>query len=160
MRMVNPRRSLVAAVAVWLSWLGLAQAQGAEGPFPVRHGLNAPQPFEAVQAFPPGRADGAVLAFANPTRPPAYSPTELRAMGYDFIRLPVNPAVLLANPGAEVQVDLESTTLTLPDGRTARFPIEPFARVCLLNGVDQLGYLLGKDKEISAYEQSHWQVRA
>ena len=100
MRMVNPRRSLVAAVAVWLSWLGLAQAQGAEGPFPVRHGLNAPQPFEAVQAFPAGRADGAVLAFANPTRPPAYSPTELRAMGYDFIRLPVNPAVLLANPGA------------------------------------------------------------
>jgi 3-isopropylmalate/(R)-2-methylmalate dehydratase small subunit len=69
-------------------------------------------------------------------------------------------AWLLANPGAEVQVDLESTTLTLPDGRTARFPIEPFARVCLLNGVDQLGYLLGKDKEISAYEQSHWQVRA
>ncbi len=69
-------------------------------------------------------------------------------------------AWLLANPGAEVQVDLESTTLTLPDGRTVRFPIEPFARVCLLNGVDQLGYLLGKNAEISAYEQSHWRVRA
>ncbi len=69
-------------------------------------------------------------------------------------------AWLLANPGTEVQVDLESTTLTLPDGRTVRFPIEPFARVCLLNGVDQLGYLLGKNAEISAYEQSHWRVRA
>jgi 3-isopropylmalate/(R)-2-methylmalate dehydratase small subunit len=69
-------------------------------------------------------------------------------------------AWLLANPGAEVQIDLESTTLTLPDGRSTRFPIEPFARVCLLNGVDQLGYLLKQDPQITAYEQAHWQVRA
>ncbi len=69
-------------------------------------------------------------------------------------------AWLLANPGAEVQIDLESTTLTLPDGRSTQFPIEPFARVCLLNGVDQLGYLLKQDPQITAYEQAHWQVRA
>jgi 3-isopropylmalate/(R)-2-methylmalate dehydratase small subunit len=67
-------------------------------------------------------------------------------------------AWLLANPGAEVTVDLESCTLGLPDGRSLSFPIEPFARVCLLNGVDQLGFLLKQDAAISAYEQSHWQV--
>jgi 3-isopropylmalate/(R)-2-methylmalate dehydratase small subunit len=69
-------------------------------------------------------------------------------------------AWLLANPGAEVQVDLESTTLTLPDGRTASFPVEPFARVCLLNGVDQLGYLLQQDARITAYEKASGKVRA
>ncbi len=69
-------------------------------------------------------------------------------------------AWLLANPGAEVQVDLESTTLTLPDGRAVKFPVEPFARVCLLNGVDQLGYLLNQDAAITAYEAKTGKVRA
>ena len=69
-------------------------------------------------------------------------------------------AWLLANPGAEVQVDLESTTLTLPDGRAVKFPIEPFARVCLLNGVDQMGYLLNQDAAITAYEKKTGKVRA
>jgi len=36
--------------------------------------------------------------------------------------------------------------------------VEPFARVCLLNGVDQLGFLIKQDAAITAYEQSHWQV--
>ncbi|HEV7633565.1 MAG TPA: 3-isopropylmalate dehydratase small subunit [Steroidobacteraceae bacterium] len=62
---------------------------------------------------------------------------------------------LLDNPGAEVTVDLESTTLSLPDGRQIRFAIEPFARYCLLNGVDELGYLLSQEKEIAAYEKAH-----
>ena len=48
-----------------------------------------------------------MLAFANPTRTPAYSPAELRAMGFDFIRLPVNPAVLLANPAPVRERDLD-----------------------------------------------------
>jgi 3-isopropylmalate/(R)-2-methylmalate dehydratase small subunit len=60
---------------------------------------------------------------------------------------------LLANPGAELALDVENTTLTLPDGRQVKFPIEPFARFCLLNGVDQLGYLLLKNDAISAYER-------
>ena len=60
---------------------------------------------------------------------------------------------LKANPGAEVTVDLESRTLRLPDGRAVPFPIEPFARFCLMQGVDQLGYLLKQDEAISAYEQ-------
>src|SRR6202790_3634860 len=46
---------------------------------------------------------------------------------------------LLQHPGAEVDIDLESLSLTLPDGKRVRFPVEGFARYCLLNGVDELG---------------------
>jgi 3-isopropylmalate/(R)-2-methylmalate dehydratase small subunit len=60
---------------------------------------------------------------------------------------------LLANPGAEITVDLASTAVKLPDGKSVQFPIEPFARYCLMQGVDQLGYLLSKSAEIAAYEQ-------
>jgi len=59
---------------------------------------------------------------------------------------------LLANPGAEVEIDLASASLSVP-GRTAvTFPIDPFARYCLMNGVDELGFLLSKDDAIKAYE--------
>lgn len=60
---------------------------------------------------------------------------------------------LMANPGVEVMVDLENRTLNLPDGRQVSFPIEPFARYCLMQGVDQLGYLLSQDAAITAYEK-------
>jgi 3-isopropylmalate/(R)-2-methylmalate dehydratase small subunit len=60
---------------------------------------------------------------------------------------------LMASPGAEVTVDLATSSLRLPDGRAVQFPIEPFARYCLMQGVDQLGYLLSKDPQIAAYEQ-------
>jgi len=59
---------------------------------------------------------------------------------------------LLNHPGALVDIDLESTRLTLPTGATVSFPIEPFARHCLLNGVDELGYLLGMLPLIERYE--------
>ena len=49
-------------------------------------------------------------------------------------------------------VDLETQTLTLPDGRQVTFPVDSFSRYCLLNGVDQLGFLLGLDEHINAYE--------
>jgi 3-isopropylmalate/(R)-2-methylmalate dehydratase small subunit len=62
-------------------------------------------------------------------------------------------AWLVANPGAEVTVDLESTTLTLPTGRSVQFPVEAFARYCLLNGIDETGYLLSQDEKIAAYER-------
>jgi 3-isopropylmalate/(R)-2-methylmalate dehydratase small subunit len=62
-------------------------------------------------------------------------------------------AWLLANPGAEVTIDLETTTLSLPNGQKVTFPMEPFARYCLMNGVDELGFLLSKNAEISAYEK-------
>ncbi len=60
---------------------------------------------------------------------------------------------LIANPGADVKIDLESTTITLPTGATAKFPVEAFARYCLLNGIDETGYLLGQDEKITAYER-------
>jgi 3-isopropylmalate/(R)-2-methylmalate dehydratase small subunit len=62
---------------------------------------------------------------------------------------------LLANPGVEVSIDVEKTMLTLPGGDAVKFPLEGFARYCLLNGVDELGYLLSKDAAIAAYEQAH-----
>jgi len=61
-------------------------------------------------------------------------------------------AWLLANPGAEVSIDVESTTLTLPNGTAVKFPLEGFARYCLLNGVDELGFLLSQTAAISTYE--------
>lgn len=60
---------------------------------------------------------------------------------------------LMEHPGAELVIDLESTSLTLPTGQSVRFPLEPFARYCLMNGVDELGFLLGKEAEILAYER-------
>ncbi len=64
-------------------------------------------------------------------------------------------AWLLANPGAEIDIDIGSSTLTLPDGTKVSFPLEGFARYCLMNGVDELGFLLSKNDAISAYEKSH-----
>ena len=60
---------------------------------------------------------------------------------------------LLEHPGAEVSIDLESTSLMLPHGQLVKFPIDGFARFCLLNGVDELGFLLSKQREIGEYEQ-------
>jgi 3-isopropylmalate/(R)-2-methylmalate dehydratase small subunit len=60
---------------------------------------------------------------------------------------------LLEHPGAEVVIDLDSTTLRLPDGKAVEFPVERFARYCLLNGVDELGFLIARQSEIAAYEQ-------
>jgi 3-isopropylmalate/(R)-2-methylmalate dehydratase small subunit len=63
-------------------------------------------------------------------------------------------AWLLANPGVEVEVDLDSSTLRLPDGRSVQFPIDAFARYCLLHGIDELGYLLSQADAIGRYEQA------
>jgi 3-isopropylmalate/(R)-2-methylmalate dehydratase small subunit len=63
-------------------------------------------------------------------------------------------AKLLAAPGAPVRVDLEARTLTLPDGSSVAFPIDGFARYCLLNGVDELGFLLSQGEAIAAFERS------
>ena len=59
---------------------------------------------------------------------------------------------LIENPGNEVCIDLASTSLQLPNGVTVNFPIDPFARYCLLNGVDELGFLLQQQERIAAYE--------
>jgi len=57
-----------------------------------------------------------------------------------------------ADPNAEVVIDLEEQTVTLPDGRQVSFPIDGFARNCLLQGVDELGYLLSLEDKIAEYE--------
>jgi 3-isopropylmalate/(R)-2-methylmalate dehydratase small subunit len=54
-------------------------------------------------------------------------------------------------PHAELTVDLASQTLTFPNGSVS-FPIDPFNKTCLLNGVDELGYILKFEKEITAFE--------
>jgi 3-isopropylmalate/(R)-2-methylmalate dehydratase small subunit len=59
---------------------------------------------------------------------------------------------LLEHPGADVDIDLKAATVTLPTGVTRPFPIEAFARHCLLNGIDELGYLRGKLGDIERYE--------
>ncbi len=59
------------------------------------------------------------------------------------------------DPTTSVTIDLESQTLTLPDGRGVEFPIDPFAKFCLLNGVDQLGFLLNLEDDVVSYEQDH-----
>ncbi len=60
---------------------------------------------------------------------------------------------LLANPGAQLTIDIASTTLTLPTGVSVKFPLEDFSRYCLLNGVDELGFLLARQPEIESYER-------
>ncbi len=59
------------------------------------------------------------------------------------------------DPEAEIEVDLADQTLRLPDGRRVSFPIDGFSKHCLLEGVDELGYLLALEPAIAAYEAAH-----
>jgi 3-isopropylmalate/(R)-2-methylmalate dehydratase small subunit len=59
---------------------------------------------------------------------------------------------LLEHPGVEVDIDLQNARLTLPTGAQVPFPIEAFARHCLINGLDELGYLQSKLDAIRRYE--------
>ncbi|HLH43330.1 MAG TPA: 3-isopropylmalate dehydratase small subunit [Bryobacteraceae bacterium] len=62
---------------------------------------------------------------------------------------------LLRTPGAVVTIDLASQTARLPTGRSFEFPIDSFAKQCLLEGVDELGYMLAQEAAIAAYERAH-----
>jgi len=64
-------------------------------------------------------------------------------------------AAVAANPDATVEIDLAAQTLTTPAGRAVAFSIDAFSRHCLLEGVDELGYILKRDGAIRAYEASH-----
>ncbi len=61
---------------------------------------------------------------------------------------------LVEHPGAEVEIDLPAMRLRLPNGSAVAFPIEAFSRHCLLNGIDELDYLLGQRAAIERYEQA------
>ena len=64
----------------------------------------------------------------------------------------VHAALLAADPDYQVTVDLASQKLILADGQEVRFDVDPFARQCLLEGIDELGYILKQDEEIRAFE--------
>ena len=64
-------------------------------------------------------------------------------------------AAVDADPDAQVTVDLEAETVTLPGGRTVGFAVDPFARQMLLDGTDELGYLLSHGAAVAAYEDAH-----
>lgn len=61
---------------------------------------------------------------------------------------------LLQNAGMEITVDVEHSTLALPDGRTIDFSIDDFARYCLVEGIDQLGYLRQQSAAIEKFEDA------
>jgi 3-isopropylmalate/(R)-2-methylmalate dehydratase small subunit len=65
---------------------------------------------------------------------------------------PATHEVLLASPGLRVTIDLETRTLAFDDARVS-FQIDPFSRRCLLEGVDELGFLLAQEEAIAAYEK-------
>ncbi len=64
-------------------------------------------------------------------------------------------AELLKNPEAPVKVDLASQTLTLANGRKVEFPVDSFAKHCLLEGIDELGYIEQQEPAIAAFEKAH-----
>ena len=64
-------------------------------------------------------------------------------------------ALVEQNPDVELTVDLESQSLGLPDGRRIEFAVDAFARRCLLEGVDELGWVLRQESYIVAYEATH-----
>jgi len=59
---------------------------------------------------------------------------------------------LLEHPGIELSIDVAEGFIELPDGGRFTFELEPFARHCLLSGVDQLGFLVQHEKDITAFE--------
>ena len=59
------------------------------------------------------------------------------------------------DPNTAVNINLETQTVTLPDGRSVEFPIDHFSKTCMLEGLDQLGYLLKQDEAVAAYEATH-----
>jgi 3-isopropylmalate/(R)-2-methylmalate dehydratase small subunit len=61
-------------------------------------------------------------------------------------------AAIEANPDATVKIDLVTQTLTTPTDRQVEFPVDGFSKHCLVEGVDELGYILGRELEIAAFE--------
>ncbi len=61
---------------------------------------------------------------------------------------------LMRQPGAEIVIDVENLSITMPDNSEAAFTLDGFARYCLLEGTDQLGFLRSKLDRIEAYEET------
>ena len=58
-------------------------------------------------------------------------------------------------PEVELTVDVAAQTLSLPGGRTVPFALDPFSKTCLVEGVDELGYLLARNDAIQQFEKAH-----
>lgn len=61
---------------------------------------------------------------------------------------------LLDNPGVEITIDITASTLTLPDGKVVEFPMDGFARYCIVEGIDQLGFLQKHMNKIKEFEET------
>ncbi len=81
------------------------------------------------------------------------------ALKNSLLPIVVSPEVhakLVALPeDAQIKVDLPSQRIILPDGTSAEFPVDPFSKTCLLEGIDELGWILKQAPSIEAYEASH-----
>src|SRR5204862_3193573 len=64
----------------------------------------------------------------------------------------VHDELFAARPDAVVKIDLPKQTLTTPSGRTVEFPVDAVSKHCLVNGVDELGYIQQHEPEIAAFE--------
>ena len=64
-------------------------------------------------------------------------------------------ALMAANPNGEWTVDLEAQKVTLPDGTSFSFEVDPFARKMILAGTDEIGYVLSQLPAIEAWEAAH-----
>jgi len=84
-------------------------------------------------------------ALKNGLLPVAVPPEELGRIG----------SILEAEPAAELTIDLEASDLRLPDGSIIPFTIDSFARRMILEGTDELGYLIGHESQLEAYEAAH-----
>ena len=72
------------------------------------------------------------------------------------VALPADAHARVAGaPGAEVTIDLVAQAVSLPDGTRASFSIDPFARHCLMEGIDELDFLRAQEASIAAYEATH-----
>jgi 3-isopropylmalate/(R)-2-methylmalate dehydratase small subunit len=65
---------------------------------------------------------------------------------------PVHDKLFTLAEDAKVKIDLASQTMTLPDGEKVEFPVDPFSKTCLLDGIDELGWILKQQPAIAAYE--------
>jgi 3-isopropylmalate/(R)-2-methylmalate dehydratase small subunit len=64
---------------------------------------------------------------------------------------------LMQRPDDELSIDIAACELRTPDGRAYAFPLDAFAQTCLIEGVDEMGYLLARAAQIGRYEAAHAQ---
>ena len=81
------------------------------------------------------------------------------ALGNGLLPIQVSPEVLSKlmashTPATRVHVNLERSELVLPDGEAVNFPIPPFSKYCLLNGIDEMGFLLKTADDVATYEST------